>query len=119
MSMTQENLHVDVLHITITIPITLTLNPLRNSFFIDHATFLQCIQIRIPIKFRPWDIGDAEVYFPVILPFLSLNTLTRSPRQLHETKELNSQIHHCVTHHGLHKRGDTNRCRRTPTVLSG
>jgi hypothetical protein len=57
------------------------LNPLRNSFFIDHATFLKGIQIRIPSKFRPWDIGHAEVYFPVILPLLSLNTLTRRPRQ--------------------------------------
>ena len=119
MSMTQGTLHVNVLQVTITIPITLTLNPLRNSFFIDHATFLKGIQIRIPSKFRPWDIGHAEVYFPVILPLLSLNTLTRRPRQLHETRELNSQSHHYVIHHGLHKCTDTNTCRRTPIALPG
>jgi len=94
MSLTQRTLHFDVLQTTIIIPITLTLNPLRNSFFIDHATFLQGIQIRIPSKFRPWDIGDTEVYFPVILPFLSLNTLTRSPRQLYEQKRY---IHNYIT----------------------
>lgn len=86
MSTTYGTLHEYIFQITIIIAITLTLNPLRNSFFIDHATFLQGIQIRIPSKFPPRDIGDAKVHFPVILPFLSLNTLTRSPSQLHKQK---------------------------------
>lgn len=69
-------------HASTVILTILTLNPLRNSFFINHATLLQCIQIRIPSKFCPRNVRNTKVHFPVILPFLPFNSLTRSPRQL-------------------------------------
>lgn len=58
----------------------LLVHPTGHSVFVKHAALLQSIKVGVGTQLVPWDVSDAQVQVPEVLPLFAFNALAGRPR---------------------------------------